>query len=305
MRLRVCHETHYRYPEPVHAITMEARLQPCSDNLQTCLRFRLNVTPKTAIQEYMTYTDVTVHHWTILKAEEVRVIAESIVETRERSLLPLEATPAMIDQVEHFDYLQPTNLTAITPRIREFAAQFEKLASEDWYQAALAVREAVYKTVRYQADVTTTTTTADDVLELCAGVCQDYTHLMAATLRALRIPVRYTSGYLNPVVNQPTMTQIMQSMDNGFQSMSQSMETKRNIQGATASHAWCEVYMGPGAGWRGFCPTNNLLVDHHFVRVGAGRDFTDMTPIKGVHRGTNEEKLTVKVTVQPTEAAPV
>ncbi len=299
MRLRVCHETIYHYAEPVHAITMEARLQPCSDNLQNCLRFRLSVTPKTAIQEYLTYTDVTVHHWTILKAQEVRVVAESIVETRERSLLPIEAPPAMIDHVEHFDYLQPTTLTSITPRVREFAAQFEKLANEDWYQAALAVREAVYRMVKYEADQTNTNTAADDVLQLRKGVCQDFTHLMVATLRALRIPVRYTSGYLNPHVYQPTSIQIMQNPDT-FHTLTQ-IQTQRTLQGTTASHAWCEVYMGPGAGWRGFCPTNNLLVDHQFVRVGAGRDYTDMTPIKGVHRGTDQEKMTVKVTVQPTE----
>jgi transglutaminase-like putative cysteine protease len=300
MRLRVCHETLYRYPEPVHAITMEARLQPCSDNLQNCLRFRLSVTPKTAIQEFLTYTDVTVHHWTILKAQEVRVLADSVVETRERSLLPIEAPPAMIDQVEHFDYLQPTRLTAITPRVREFAAQFEKIAQEDWYQAAVAVRDAIYALMKYRADVTTTATSADDILRMPQGVCQDYSHLMIATLRALRIPVRYTSGYLNPNVYQPTSVQIMQNLDN-FQSMIQVQTMQRTLQSATASHAWCEVYMGPGAGWRGFCPTNNLLVDHNFVRVGAGRDYTDMTPIKGVHRGTNQEEMTVTVTVQPTD----
>lgn len=297
MRVRVCHETLYHYQDPVHAVAMEARLQPCSDNLQNCLRFRLNVSPKVAVNEFNNFADVTIHHWTILKAQEIRIVAESVVDTRERSLLPLESPPSGIDWVEHFAFVQPTPLTATTPRIQEFAAQFSKLAAEDWYQTALAVREAVYQTIAYETGQTTTTTTSDDVLQIGAGVCQDFTHLMVATLRALEIPARYTSGYLNPTVQQPTHDEIVANPDAAHLQTGE----PRAIRGATASHAWCEVFMGAGAGWRGFCPTNNLLVDHHFVRIGAGRDYRDLTPLKGVHRGTAKEDMTVAVTVQPVD----
>lgn len=293
MPLHIVHETLYEYDAPVHAIAMEARLQPCSDNLQNCLRYRLNVTPKAAINEYMTFTEVPVHHWTILKASEVRIVSEATVEMRERSLLPIEAPPASINVVEQFPFIQPTPLTQVTPDVRAFADQFASIAREDWYQAALAVREAVYKLVDYKPNATTTTTTADDILRIRCGVCQDFTHLMIATLRALEIPVRYTSGYLNPHVVQPTMAQLMTESA----MMQQIHGEPRPVRGATASHAWCEVYMGAGVGWRGFCPTNNLLADHHFVRIGAGRDYSDLTPLKGVHRGVAQEKMTVSVTV--------
>ena len=69
------------------------------------------------------------------------------------------------------------------------------------------------------------------------------------------------------------------------------------IRGSGASHAWVEAYMGQTGGWRGFDPTNNLLVDENFVRVGSGRDYTDITPVKGVHKGPAEEKLTLTVSV--------
>lgn len=297
MPVHIVHETLYEYDAPVHAIAMEARLQPCADNLQNCLRYRLTVSPKAAINEYVTFSDVTVHHWTILKANEVHIVSDAVVEMRERSLLPIEAPPASINIVEQFPFIQPTPLTDVTPQIREYAEQFAKLASEDWYQAALAIRESVYALVDYQPNKTTTTTTAHDVLNLRCGVCQDFTHLMIATLRALAIPVRYTSGYLNPQVIQPTMAQLM--TENAM--VQQIYGEPRPVRGATASHAWCEVYMGAGVGWRGFCPTNNLLADHHFVRIGAGRDYNDLTPLKGVHRGAADEKMTVHVTINTVE----
>jgi len=296
MHLRVLHDTLYRYSEPVHAVAMEARLQPASDNMQNCLRYRLTVSPKAAVGEYTTYAELVVEHWTILRAEEVRVTAESVVETRERSLIPIEAPPSNIDTVEQFAYIQPTLLTRDSPAVRAFAAQFARLAAEDWYQAALAIREAVYHGLGYEPGRTTTQTTADDVMTIGAGVCQDFSHLMIAALRALRIPARYVSGYLNPVVNQPTM---MQLASPGAMMQSMSMGEERRVRSATASHAWCEVYMGPGAGWRGFCPTNNLLVDQHFVRIGCGRDYRDTTPIKGVHRGSAREEMIVVVSVAP------
>jgi transglutaminase-like putative cysteine protease len=287
MRLLILHETVYRYSEPVHAIAMEARLRPCDDGYQNNQRYRLTVSPKTAIYEYSAFSDITIQHWSILKSDEVRVVAESIVSTRERSLTAIESPPALIDRTEHFQYLQPTALTMITPAVLEFSRQFSDLAKEDWYRTALAVREVVYKHLDYQAEVTNVHTTADQALHSGVGVCQDYTHLMITALRALHIPARYASGYLNPQVIQPTSN----GGDHGNE--------PRQLRGTTASHAWVEVYMGGGVGWRGFCPTNNLLVDHHFVRIGAGRDYRDLTPIKGVHRGNAKEAMTVTVNITP------
>ena len=306
MRLHILHETRYTYNVPVHAVAMEARLQPTNDDFQFCHRYRLVVSPRTSIQTYTTFSDVIVHYWTLLKATEVVILSESEVEVHERPLMALDAPPQIVDHVDIFPYIEPSCLIGITPEILDFAAPFAMLAQEDWYQTALSVSEAIFKTIDYKVGCTNTQTTASDALELGCGVCQDFTHLMIACLRALGIPARYVSGYLNQRMQQEST---FRAGGFAYQSMSQnSMEQimhgpspdvpgERSVRGTGASHAWCEVYLGPDNGWRGFDPTNNLLADQNFVRIGAGRDFADLTPLKGVHKGPAEEKLQVRVNV--------
>jgi transglutaminase-like putative cysteine protease len=307
MRLRVLHETHYSYSAPVHALAMEARLQPCHDDFQSCQRYRLTITPRTDIQQYTTFSDLTVHYWTLLKAAEVDVVSESMVDTRERPLLPIEAPPIELDQVAFFPYLQPTPLTGVSRDIEDFAADFVSLTRQDWYQTALAVREAIYRTLEFKVGCTNTQTTASEALGLGCGVCQDFTHVMIACLRALGIPARYVSGYLNQDMgrSQPLnaggfayQSMSQNSMEQSMQRFSTEVPGERSVRGTGASHAWCEVYFGPEAGWRGFDAANNLLIDQHYVRIGAGRDFGDLTPLKGVHKGPAEEQLEVVVTVK-------
>jgi transglutaminase-like putative cysteine protease len=292
MRFRVLHETHYVYSEPVHALAMEARLQPCNDEYQSRQRYKLAITPKAPIEEYTTFSDVQVRHWTLLKASEVHIVSESMVDVRERPLTAIEVPPVELDPLEFYPYLHATPLTQITPTIEEFAAQFGE--PEDWYQTALQVRETIHDIIDFQSGKTTTDTTAGEILELGCGVCQDFTHLMLATMRQLGIPARYVSGYLNQHINEKPLQ--MQVMGDGFMYQEQ-MATEPQWRGTGASHAWVEVYFGPEHGWRGFDAANNLLIDQNFIRIGAGRDFRDITPVKGVHKGPAEEDLTVTVNV--------
>jgi transglutaminase-like putative cysteine protease len=329
VRLQVLHETHYIYSSPVHAVAMEARLQPCNDEYQSRQRYRLTITPKTAIEEYTAFSDIQVQYWTLLKASELDVVSESVVDIHERPLLPIQVPPIQLDPIAFYAYLHETTLTGVTTNIEDFARQFTKLAAEDWYQTALAVREAIHSAIDFETGLTTTETIASDVLRLGRGVCQDFTHLMLATLRTLNIPARYTSGYLNqdtspeyPHSQGIHQTQTMFDQGKGMlqtqtmfdQGMSQHQEQSGSgnkdredsavarlarpaLRGTGASHAWVEVYFGGQEGWRGFDAANNLLVDQNFVRIGAGRDYHDVTPVKGVHKGPAEEDLKVTVSV--------
>jgi len=114
-----------------------------------------------------------------------------------------------------------------------------------------------------------------EVLKTRAGVCQDFAHVMLGLCRALKIPARYVSGYL---YNGPA----------------------DQLKGAQASHAWVEVYV-PGHGWCGLDPTNNRAADGHYVKVATGRDFADVSPLKGTYRGTAKRELTVDVLVSRLE----
>ncbi len=315
MRFQILHDTHYTYSEPVHALAMEARLQPCNDDYQFCQRYRLIMSPKASMEEYNTFSDLRVQYWTLLKASEVHIVSESVVDVRERPLIAIEAPPPNPDPIEFYPYLHETPLTETTPAILHFARQFESVAAEDWYHTALTVREAIHAALDFKTGQTTTETTADEALNLGCGVCQDFTHVMLATMRQLGIPARYASGYLNQTVSPeaaPAPRGMYQEMRDGVMRQSLGGETnsdealmeqisRRPLRGTGASHAWCEVYFGEQHGWRGFDAANNLLVDQNFIRIGAGRDFRDITPIKGVHKGPAKEtlKVTVNVTKLP------
>src|SRR5258708_27044840 len=185
MRLRVLHETHYVYSNPVRAVAMEARLQPCNDEYQSRQRYRLQITPRTQIEEYTTFSDLLVQHWTLLKAEELHVVSESVVDVRERPLLPIQVAPFEFDPITFYPYLHDTPLTNITPEIEAFAEQFRDVAAQDWYATALAIREALHAILDFETGLTSTDTTAADVLRLRRGLCQDFTHLFVAWLPQL------------------------------------------------------------------------------------------------------------------------
>ncbi|MEP7286131.1 MAG: transglutaminase family protein [Chloroflexota bacterium] len=302
MRFQILHETHYVYSDPVYAIAMEARLQPCNDDYQSCQRYRLVVSPKVTVEEYSTFSDLRVQYWTLLKASEVQIVSDSVVDIRERPLLEIQVPSLELDPIEFYAWLHDTTLTKVTPGIQAFASQFEQIAAEDWYQATLAVQHTIHEAIDFESSHTTTDTTASEVLELGCGVCQDFTHLMLATLRQLGIPARYASGYLNQYIGKPT-TQKQIMLNGTVHQETTSSETfvegmiVPSLRGTGASHAWCEVFFGPQYGWRGFDAANNLLVDQNFIRIGAGRDFRDITPVKGVHKGPAEEDLKVTVKV--------
>jgi len=111
-----------------------------------------------------------------------------------------------------------------------------------------------------------------DVLEIKRGVCQDFAHLMITICRCLGLPTRYVSGYLY------------------------GGESDGDQEGA--SHAWCEVFCGPDKGWVGFDPTHStLLVNERYIKIGTGRDYADVTPVRGTYRGNAHEVLKVIVRV--------
>jgi transglutaminase-like putative cysteine protease len=114
-------------------------------------------------------------------------------------------------------------------------------------------------------------TPVDEVLETRMGVCQDFAHLMIACLRSLALPPRYVSGYLR---------------------------SGEHSVGAEASHAWCSMFC-PGFGWLDFDPTNDVMPQANHVTIAVGRDYSDVTPVKGVAIGGGDQILNVAVEVVP------
>ncbi|MGK7863327.1 transglutaminase family protein [Falsiroseomonas sp. E2-1-a4] len=125
----------------------------------------------------------------------------------------------------------------------------------------------------FKAGVTSISTPVSRVLELRAGVCQDFAHLMIAGLRALGLPARYCSGYVR---TRPPPGQ-------------------KRRQGADQSHAWVGCWLGPRHGWVDLDPTNDLVVSDEHLLLGWGRDFSDVSPVTGILLGGGRQKLTVGV----------
>ena len=129
----------------------------------------------------------------------------------------------------------------------------------------------------FRAGVTSLATPISQTLERREGVCQDFTHLMIAGLRALGLPARYNSGYIRtrPPPGQPRR------------------------RGADQSHAWVGAWLGPGSGWVELDPTNGVVACEEHVVLGWGRDYSDISPVRGVILGGGAHGLTVAVDLEP------
>jgi transglutaminase-like putative cysteine protease len=144
----------------------------------------------------------------------------------------------------------------------------------DLRDALMCLNQRIFDEFIYDAKVTTTATPVLDVLASKRGVCQDFAHLMIGCIRALGLPARYVSGYMETL---PAPGQ-------------------EKLLGADATHAWVAAFI-PGWGWLELDPTNGCLPDERYIVLGWGRDYADVTPLKGVMTGGGDHELTVEVDV--------
>ncbi|MBN2690514.1 MAG: transglutaminase family protein [Burkholderiaceae bacterium] len=159
-------------------------------------------------------------------------------------------------------------------------AQTSFPAGEPVLSGALDLMRRIHADFTYNPESTEVHTRAPQALELRAGVCQDYAHVMISALRGLGLAARYVSGYLRSHPNPG----------------------EEQLVGADASHAWVSVWC-PVNGWVEFDPTNNRQPAADYVRIALGRDFADVSPLRGIIRGGGEHTLDVVVRVSPVDEA--
>jgi len=278
MKLHVLHRTRYKYATAVHESFNEARLQPVTTGAQVCHSFVLKVLPTSRLSHYLDFHLNYVHLFEINQPHtELSVEASSVVTTGDRPALGADLTPAPLDRAAEcarlercYDFLHSSTYVEVGPDIWRLAVDATQGQTDAW-QAAQAAMRYVHREFRYQSSVTHAHTHMSEVLKNRTGVCQDFAHVMLGICRSLKMPARYVSGYL---YNGPV----------------------EQLRGAQASHAWVEVYV-LGHGWCGLDPTNNRIVDGHYVKVAVGRDFADVSPVKGTYRGTAKRELAVEVQV--------
>ncbi|MBI0432422.1 transglutaminase family protein [Roseomonas sp. KE0001] len=289
MNWRVRHSTLYRYTEPVDLATQQLHLSPRPLPHQRVLWDSLACTPEPT--RISTATDhfgnrVT---WLFLDRPHTRfeVVAESEVAVEFPPAPAVADTPAWEAVVEAAaGDAEAAEFTYPSPMLPEHVGARDYVApsfppGRPVLEGLLELKARIRREFSFRAGVTGISTTVTQILAQRAGVCQDFTHLMICGLRGLGLPARYVSGYIR------TFTPPGQ---------------QRRL-GSDQSHAWVGAWMGPGLGWVDLDPTNDLIVRDEHVVLGWGRDFSDISPLRGIILGGGRHSLEVGVDLLPPDEA--
>ena len=291
MTYRIQHVTTYKYKHPVSFGNHAVCLTPRSGQHYRCLSGELCVTPAPASQsERIDFFGNRISLFTIQEPhEELKVEARSTVKIEgedvlwpERSMA-WEEVAASVPRDLNSEALEAYQFVFDSPRIKanpEFAAYASSSFSpgRPLTEALLDLTARIYNDFRYDSKATNVRTPPEEVLRKRKGVCQDFAHLQIACLRSLQLPARYVSGYLRtyPPPGRPRLV------------------------GTDASHAWVSVYC-PGTGWLDVDPTNNLVPSRGHVTLAWGRDYGDVSPMRGVILGGKDHTMEVAVDMEPVE----
>ena len=295
MLLRVVHETSYDYVPPVKTAQHMAHLKPRHDELQQVLSHQLTITPARALRTEATDVYGNTRAFFSLSGahDELTVLADSLVATRgsdePAASLSWDVVrermryhrKAAWDPASEFVFASP-----YVPRHEHFMAYARPCFAQGrpLWEAARELMTRIYTDFKYEAEATDVSTPALEALELRQGVCQDFAHVMLGCLRSLGLPARYVSGYL----------------------LTQPPPGKPRLVGSDASHAWVSIYLpgenGAAGAWADLDPTNDRMPGEDYVRLATGRDYSDVSPIRGVIHGGANHTLRVAVTVSPVPA---
>ncbi|MBS1727935.1 MAG: transglutaminase family protein [Armatimonadetes bacterium] len=285
MRLSIHHRTHYAYVGQSSASHNEIRLKPLTNEVQRCLEYKVRVSPRAKVYEYETIGGF-VNHFSVMDAhEELDVLAESVVETIQRDVfesIDLISNDWVFEPDDEYrnryaEFLTESPYIQQLPEVSAFVGDLVPKTAGNTAMFVLELKEKIFETFDYQANLTNVHSLLHELFDLKAGVCQDFSHLMIACCRSLGLAARYVSGYLY-------------------------LGDHHELRGTQATHAWVEVLLPSGL-WLGVDPTNNILVDDRYVKVHVGRDYSDVTPIKGVYMGFGTAQMDVGVDVQALSSA--
>jgi transglutaminase-like putative cysteine protease len=296
VRYSVIHETVYTYSAQVSSSRQVAHLSPRQTHWQQVVSRSLQIAPRcTERSEGVDYFGNRFESFFVDEPHQMLTVrAESEVLVSPVAPAPAAPSPPWERAVgqggawssgldlEIEQYRSPSPAVPVLARTRAYAASSFP-AGRPWLDAVFDLTRRIQREFTYDPEATTVATPVSEVLEFRRGVCQDYAHLMLSALRSLGMAARYVSGY---VMNRP----------HG--------DAKR-LTGADASHAWVAAYC-PELGWVAFDPTNGKLADQEFVTLGWGREYLDVTPLRGVVLGAAKQQLAVavKVTLLGAQAAP-
>jgi len=288
----VSHRTTYRYSIPVSFSHHVLHLVPRQCTRQNARRTMLAITPTPTV--HASSTDAFGNPLTFITLQErhteLTLHARSAIEVfAPKCPEPAATAPwdGLYDALAQdrseagLDALQYTFASPYVPASLDLEAYARTsfTPGRPLLEAALDLTARIFREFAYDATATTVSTPVDEVFAKRRGVCQDFAHLEIACLRSLRLPARYVSGYL----------------------LTRPPEGRERLVGADASHAWLSVWV-PEYGWVDLDPTNNLLVGEEHITLGWGRDYGDVSLVKGAIFGGGAHKIEVAVDVTPVAA---
>lgn len=292
MKYRVKHSTRYEYADQVNQGYNVAYLIPreCNGQRINFSDIRIVPTPTSKIKR-VDYFGNVVCHFTVEKPHrKLEVIVDSEVEIApsEPRLLSGGITCAEVraallngsstEDVKASEFCFDSPMIGVTEELKTFAADI--FSPERPFLAAVnELNSRIFNDFKYDPGFSTVATPLKDVMASRRGVCQDFAHLAIGVLRGMGFAARYVSGYLETL---PPPGQV-------------------KMEGADASHAWFAVYI-PGDDWQDFDPTNDVMPADQHITTAWGRDYSDVTPLKGVvFGGGGKQVLSVAVDVSRVE----
>jgi len=291
VRYRIRHETAYEYRNDVVHSHQLLHLVPRPTAYQQCLEHAINVTPafyrkRNEIDHFgnlVTRVEFDHPHRRLEVATDMEVEVYPRPTVNAAHSLPWERTAAELayrgldparDTLDAAKFKHESPYVRIKTLFNEYAADCFPSA-RPILAAAQALMNKLHKDFRYAPGETAVSTPLIEVLKGRKGVCQDFSHLMIACLRARGLAARYVSGYIRQIPASPDA-----------------------LVGWGASHAWVAVF-APPFGWVELDPTNDVFVGTDHVSVAWGRDFGDVSPLRGIILGGGSHRLSVGVKVEP------
>ena len=292
MIYRIVHTSEFIYEAPVSLCHNEARMLPRQVPGQQCQQCTLKIDPQPVdYRERLDFFGNRVVYFSIRQQHDrLKVTATSRIQAVPRvslfefgnsqpwdvvqQRLQTERSPEILDARQ---FLLDSPMVEVDEGLRDYARpSFPK--GRAFSDAVTDLMQRIYRDFTYDPGFTTIATPLQEVLEHRSGVCQDFAHLAIGCLRSQGLAARYVSGYIETIPPPG----------------------KEKLVGSDASHAWFSVF-APDAGWLDFDPTNNQLPRDQHITVAWGRDFSDVSPLKGILSGGGESELKVAVDVEKLE----
>lgn len=308
MKFRVSHSTVFNYKHSVGLCQNEARLKPRNFWRQQCTSSRIETIPSftdyqerndffgnpvayfSILQSHLQLQVTAISHVNILQSDTARNTANPVswqqvqkqlqetvrpaqYQAQTQSQTQQQSVDALTELQEARPYVLDSPMITATPGLADYAKD-SFLPGRPLIESVTDLTQRIYSDFTYDPAFTTIATPLHEVLQHRRGVCQDFAHLAIGCLRSFGLAARYISGYIE-TLPAPGIPRLV---------------------GADASHAWFAVFV-PGTGWLEFDPTNNSLPHDQHITLGWGRDYSDVTPLKGIAYGGGEHELSVSVDV--------